>query len=109
MNINSKVLQTGRLTQNNLHGAHGLFTGLNILCRCAIVKALLVVIFYLLDLFLIKQDFGDARMIFDGHSKAIGHSLIHRITVNFSAEGLVGLVDGCTRKADESCLWKRFF
>ena len=35
--------------------------------------------------------------------------LMLALAVNFSAEGLVGLVDGCTRKADESCLWKRFF
>ena len=109
MNINGKALQPGRLSQNDLHGAHGRFAGLNILCRCAIVKASLVVRFDLLDLFLIKQDLGDPRMIFDGHSDTVSHSLIHRITVDLRAEGLIGLVDGCARKADEGCVWECLF
>ena len=108
MDIHSQPFKAGRLAKNDLHRAHGFLAGFDVLFCSAILGALRVVGFDLPDLLLIQQHLGDARMILDGNRDAVGHRLIHRIPVNLVAEGLVGLGDGGSRKANKGRIREGF-
>ena len=104
VNIYDQAFQSGGLSQNDFHRAHGLFAGLYILCGCAILRTFLIVGFYLLDLFLIQQHFCNTRMVLNGYRQPIRHGLVHGVAVNFFTECLVGFRNGRTGKAYKGCL-----
>ena len=108
MNIHCKTLQTGRLAQDNLHGAHCLLAGLNIICSGAILSTLSVICFDLLDLFLIQQHLCDTRMVLDGYCQTICNCLVHGVTVDFITEGLVRFGNGCATESNKGCLRECF-
>ena len=108
VDIYRQPLQAGRLTEDNFHGAHCFLAGFNIFFRCTIIGTGLVVCFDLLDLLIIQKHFRDSRMVLDGHSKAISYGLIHGISVDFIAEGLICFRYRRTCETHKGRLWERF-
>ena len=109
VDIHCKAFQTRRLTKNNLHRAHSLLAGFNIVSGSAILCTLFIISLDLLNLFLIQQNFCNTGMILNRHSQTVCDSLIHCIAVNFLTECLVCF---CNRRATETnkgCLWECFF
>ena len=51
VNICSKALQAGRLTEDNFHRAHSLFACLNIFLGCTVISTCFIICFYLFDFF----------------------------------------------------------
>ena len=109
VNIHGKAFQAGRLSENDLHRTHRLFTCFNILLGCTIVRTGFVVAFDLLDLFRIQQNLCYSRMILDGYRQPIGNGLIHGIAVDLIAKGLVGFRNRSTRKTDKGSMRERLF
>ena len=91
MNIHGQALQARRLPQDDLHRSHRRLAGLKFLLRCAVIRTLSVIVLNLFRLFLVQQNFCNARMIFDGHCQPVCHRLIHRIPINLVAECLICL------------------
>ena len=108
MDINRQPFQTRRLFQNDIQRAHCFFAGFNIFIGSAIFAALLVIAFYLLNLFIVQKHLGNTRMVLNCYRQAIGNSLVHGITVYFITEGLIRFGNRCTGKANEGGLREGF-
>ena len=109
VNIHSKAFQAGRLSENDLHRTHCLFTCFNILLSGTIVCTSFVVALDLLDLFRIQQNFCDSRVILDGYCQSIGNGLIHGVTVDLIAKGLVGFSNRSSCETDKGSMRERLF
>ena len=108
MDISCQAFQAGWLAQNDFHRTHRLLAGFDIFFCSTVIRTLLIVIFDLLDLFLIQQNLCNTRMVLDGYSQTVCNSLIHGIPVDFSTKGLIGFFNRRSRKTDKGSVRKCF-
>ena len=108
MDINRQSFQTRRLFQNDIQRAHSFFAGFNIFIGSTDISTLLVIAFYLFNLFIVQKHLGNTRMVLNRYRKSVCNRLVHRIAVYFFTKGLVGFFNWCTGKAYKGCLRKGF-